>query len=154
MGPPGTKRVYLAIFTIYDLALGNKWLSKHAFSEVLVAGELLLVFNLPPPIAHFWWKKEGVSPPPFEFPVGQLGEMGYFPADELEKISGKMQSVENRAEPQVIDWGELYGRLMPVIWHFMDSPPLNINPVRINPIGEHDPGNYYYVWQIRRNESY
>ncbi len=83
---------------------------------------LLLVFQLPKPLAQFWWK-------------GRLGSC----EDSSEDVHGS-----------VIEWGYFYRELMPIVWreqgYYEDEYDLGFS--RINKLGEHDPKKYYYVWKM------
>jgi len=83
---------------------------------------LLLVFQLPKPLAQFWWKGGADS-------WGNLAE-----------------DINDTA----IEWGHFYRELMPVVWetqgrHENES---GLYFQRVNDIGEHDPKKYYYIWEI------
>ncbi len=82
---------------------------------------LVIIFNLPKPIGQFWWK-------------GGVGLWG----EQVVDVNGK-----------VIEWGYFYRKLMETVWetigYYESETPLVLN--RLNDIGEHDPKNYYYIWE-------
>ena len=82
---------------------------------------LMIVFNLPKPIRQFWWK-------------GGTGLWG----SEAVDVEGK-----------VIEWGYFYRKLMDTVWetigYWESETPLVLR--RLNAIGDHDPKNFYYVWE-------
>lgn len=83
----------------------------------------LVVFNLPKPLARWWWKG-GL----------QWGEAG-------EDLKG-----------MVAEYGDFYRDLLPIIWEAIDgagwSGKLWFD--RLNGVGEHDPGKFYYVWEVEK----
>lgn len=87
---------------------------------------LLLTFQLPKPLAKFWWKGGNDS------------------------WGDSAEDVENR----VIEWGHFYRELMHEVWnmqgYYENEKGLDFR--RLNDIGEHDPKKFYYVWKISRWE--
>ncbi len=82
---------------------------------------LMIVFNLPKPIGQFWWK-------------GGTGLRGEKAID----VEGK-----------VIEWGFFYRKLMETVWETIGYYESETSLVlrRLNAIGDHDPKNFYYVWE-------
>jgi hypothetical protein len=93
--------------------------------------EILLIFNLPKPLAVYWWKE----------------------SEDIKKLSGKIVSKEaERLIPRgiVISWGDFYRSLMLVVWEaigYFESES-HFYFERINPSGQHDTKKYYYVWLV------
>jgi len=85
---------------------------------------LLIVFQLPKPLAQFWWK-------------GGAESWGEY-SEDVSDI--------------VIEWGYFYRELMPVVWekqgYYENEEDLNFE--RVNNVGQHDPQKYYYVWEISK----
>lgn len=79
------------------------------------------IFNLPKAVDKFWRK-------------GAVSHAGGFP---LEK--------------QIINWGEIYEKAIAQVWGRMDESQsaTSLTLDRLNSIGEHEFGKYYYVWGIR-----
>lgn len=52
--------------------------------------------------------------------------------------------------PTVIGWGNIYERTIPNVWDEWDEagPRFGLEVNRLNQPGEHEPGNYYYVWAV------
>ncbi len=100
----------------------QKLLEEYGFQEEINNQDLLLVFQLPKPLAKFWWK-------------GGADSWG-----------GESIDIEDRA----IEWGHFYRELLPIIWEtqgrYEDEKGLDF--YRINEIGEHDPEKYYYIWKM------
>ncbi len=86
------------------------------------SSDILLVFQLPKPLAQFWWKGGAYS-------WGSL-------AEDMEDI--------------VIEWGHFYRELMPVVWELQGfyENEVGLYFCRVNRVGEHDPKKYYYVWIV------
>lgn len=109
-------------FTIASKNQARALLKEYRLYGEINKQSLLLVFQLPKPLAHFWWK-------------GGTDSWG----DLAEDVGGT-----------VIEWGHFYRKLMPVIWEAQGRHE-NENGLlfyRLNDFGEHDPTQYYYVWKI------
>lgn len=111
-------------FTIADEQNSRELLRKFnlMFSDQITPGNLLLTYNLPKPLAHYWWKSGN-----------------YFSEDD-----------KKQADQRVIEWGHFYYELTPIIWRHVDSQIINgkLNLVRLNNLGEHDASQFYYVWEV------
>lgn len=85
---------------------------------------IMLIFNLPPPLARFWYR-------------GGTDSWG-----ELSK----------EIPPENIEWGHLYRETMPVIWEAVGEEECEgeLNFWRINDVGQHKPNKYYYVWETEK----
>lgn len=83
---------------------------------------MLVTFQLPKQLAHHWWK-------------GGAKEWG----EGSEDVGGK-----------AIEWGHFYRKLMPLVWEKLGfyEHEKGMDFRRINPIGQHDPDKYYYVWEV------
>jgi len=82
---------------------------------------LMIVFNLPKPVGQFWWK-------------GGKGLWG----EQAIDVDGK-----------VIEWGFFYRKIMETVWETLGyyESETSLNLRRLNAIGDHDPKNFYYVWE-------
>ncbi len=116
------KRFDLPQFIISHGERANELLSDFGFEAKIDDSNLLLVFQLPKPLAQFWWKGD----------IGSQGEMS--------------EKIDNAA----IEWGRFYRELMPIIWEAQGrhENENDLDFYRINKLGEHDPKKYYYVWEI------
>ena len=116
------------IYPSFIIANGSQALDllhHYGFKDVKVNPENIIVtFQLPKAVAHFWWK-------------GGVNTWG-----EQAKDLGGM----------VIEWGDFYRKLMPYVWetigYYENEEGLDL--CRINACGEHDPHNYYYIWEVKR----
>ncbi|MBL7057984.1 hypothetical protein ISS03_01485 [Patescibacteria group bacterium] len=114
----------------FTIAHGEKVqeLLKEYDLDVEVNGQnLLLVFQLPKPLAQFWWK-------------GGADSWGDMSED---------------VEDDIIEWGHFYRELMPVVWEeqgrYENENGLDFS--RVNGVGEHDPKKYYYIWEMSEWEN-
>ncbi len=82
----------------------------------------VLVFNLPKPLAKFWWK-----------------------SDSLPGLASHRKPLGS-----VIEWGGIYYDLMPIVWNITEEFELGNHLIfdRINGLGQHVPDSYYYVWKV------
>jgi hypothetical protein len=84
----------LPTFDVYTGDDANYQLYNIGFPhESIRPGNFLVVFNLPKPLSHYWWKGE----------------------------AGKHIPPEKRSKGMVIEWGKLYQGLMPVLWKSRDK---------------------------------
>jgi len=116
------KNFVLPNFTIASGEQAQALLEEYGLNGEINEQNLLLVFQLPKPLAQFWWKGGADS-------WGNLAE-----------------DINDTA----IEWGHFYRELMPVVWetqgrHENES---GLYFQRVNDIGEHDPKKYYYIWEI------
>ncbi len=90
--------------------------------DVLDGNRRIVVFQLPLPLAHFWWKGG----------TNSWGGMG------IELGDG------------VINWGDMYRNLMYSVWEKLEEyeKELGLSFERLNLVGEHDPNNFYYIWEV------
>ena len=88
-----------------------------------VGKDLMLVFQLPKPLAQFWWKGD---------------------------TSGSSKGVNVDLDGVGVEWGKFYHDIMPIVWEFIGEIECesNVYMVRVNDCGQHDPNLYYYVWKI------
>jgi hypothetical protein len=86
--------------------------------EKIEMGNFLVVFNLPKPLSHFWWK-------------GGTESWGSGSTD---------------VRKMVIEWGRIYRSIIPIVWNAVDDGTCAME--RINPCGMHDMKRYYYLWEI------
>lgn len=116
------KNLVLPSFTIADREQAYALLEEYGLGGEIDEQSFLLVFQLPKPLAQFWWKGGSDS------------------CDDM--------SVDVKDE--VIEWGHFYRKLMSVVWevqgHYENERGLDFR--RVNDVGEHDPKKYYYVWKI------
>ncbi len=116
------KNFVLPNFTIARSEQAQILLEEYELDGEINEQNLLLVFQLPKPLAQFWWKGGSDS-------WGDLAE---------------------DVKDTVIEWGHFYRELMPVVWgtqgrHENEN---GLNFYRFNGAGEHDPKKYYYIWKI------
>lgn len=111
----------------FNIAYGSRakeLLEEYGFSDEINDQSLLLVFQLPKPLAQYWWK------------------------GGTESWGSMAEDVEGAA----IEWGHFYRELMPIIWEAQgrheNESGLAFN--RINNVGEHNPKKYYYIWKISK----
>jgi len=119
-------------FVLPNFTIANRKQAEVLLEEYELGGEineqnLLLVFQLPKPLAQFWWK-------------GGADSWGNMSVD---------------IKDQAIEWGHFYRELMPVIWetqgrHENES---GLDFYRMNSVGEHDPKKYYYIWEMSEWEN-
>ncbi len=89
--------------------------------------DLIAVFNLPRPLARFWFK-------------GGNDEWGYGSED---------------TRGMVTEWGWFYRNVLKKVWDRVDDiGESRIFLERINPISNHDPEKYYYIWKIENIPYY
>lgn len=104
---------------------GEVFLEKLGFhNQSVKSNQVPLLFQLPKPLAQFWYKGGNDS-------WGAMGqEMG----------------------PKITEWGHFYRELMEVVWEKIGYYESEKGFVfeRVNGIGDHDPKLYYYVWKISR----
>jgi len=119
------KRFDLPNFTIANAEHAIQILEDCQMDDYLADPKsILLVFNLPKPLGHFWWK-------------GGVDSWGH----EGKNVSGS-----------VIEWGHFYRELTPVIWKMQGlyENEYALDFERINSVSVHDPKKYYYLWQITK----
>lgn len=114
-------RLDLPSFKIQLKERSDKFLKEVGIDDEISEDNFLVTFNLPKPMAQYWWKG-GVE----EWDVG---------ARDVRGMS--------------IKWGYMYRRLIPIVWDLTDRPENSeVYMERINPIGIHDPKKYYYIWEM------
>ncbi len=80
----------------------------------------MLVFQLPPPLAH-WWYEGGVN----------------------------LWGTRAVDATGVIPWGYFYRKLMPIIWDGIElDSKYGLSLYYLNPVGVHDPNEFYYLWEV------
>ncbi|MFH1621050.1 MAG: hypothetical protein ABIB04_03120 [Patescibacteria group bacterium] len=121
------KEFILPTFVIADRESAKSLLEEYGFGGDIGERDLLLVFQLPKPLAHFWWK-------------GGADSWGDAAVD---------------VKDQAIEWGHFYRELMPVVWEMQGyyENETGLDFYRINDIGVHDPKKYYYIWEISEREN-
>lgn len=113
---------------------GRKMLDELGIGEDVCAlhgAEGVLIFQLPKPLAEYWWKSSA----------------------RLD--SSSLHERDNYRKPEdyggmVIEWGKIYSNVMPAVWEVVDryNSEGDIRFDRINDVGQHDPKEYYYVWVV------
>lgn len=91
-----------------------------------------VVFNLPKPLAAYWFK-------------GGADSWG----------KGAM-NIHKKGNKNLIEWGHFYRELMPICWGEVDdfnTEQKRFHLERLNDIGEHDPKLFYYIWSIEDSWS-
>jgi|SRR3989344_247041 len=116
------KQMDLPHFTIAHGEFAGEILDDFELNYEIGADSILLVFQLPKPLAQYWWK-------------GGTDSWG----NAAEDIEG-----------MAIEWGHFYRELMPVIWEMQGlyENEHGLDFQRINKIGEHNPKKFYYVWEM------
>lgn len=114
------------MFPKFSLLVGDKaqnFLSLVGHEVNSGEAKVFKVFNLPKPLAKFWWK----------------GDTG-----------GSMAGVNREVEGAGIEWGYFYHNIMPSVWEnigFLECES-DIRLEQINGIGEHNPDSFYYIWEV------
>jgi len=120
------KNFDLPQFTVSQGKQANDLLDSFNLNAEVGDQNLLLTFQFPKPLAQYWWK-------------GGANSWGNLAED---------------MEDRVIEWGYFYRELIQEVWYlqgfYEDEKGLNF--YRLNNIGEHDPKNFYYVWEINGNK--
>jgi hypothetical protein len=121
------KNFVLPNFTIASREQAEALLEEYGLGGNINEKNLLLVFQLPKPLANFWWK-------------GGANSWGDLALD---------------IKDTAIEWGHFYRELMPVVWetqgrHENES---GLDFQRVNGVGEHDPKKYYYIWEMSEREN-
>ncbi len=116
----------LPSFSIYSQQAATEFLGRQdglGIDSLLNQDSFLVNFNLPKPIGRFWYR-------------------------------GGSGSKSIPVPPGAIEWGEFYRRSMPVIWNATDRAPFaeQIYLDRLNQFGQHDPKNFYYLWEASKIE--
>jgi len=105
----------------------GEFLNKNNLKADFVIGkDVILVFQLPKPLAKFWWKGD---------------------------IGGSMAGVNREIKGVGVEWGKFYHDIMPLVWEFVGEMQCesDVYIERINNLGQHHPDEYYYVWKISKN---
>ncbi len=121
------KNIVLPNFTIASKKQAKALLKEYELGGEINEESLLLIFQLPKPLAQFWWKGGADS-------WGELAE-----------------DINDTA----IEWDHFYRELMPVVWETQgrheNENSLNFN--RLNGFSQHDPKKYYYIWELSKWEN-
>lgn len=119
------KQLDVPRFWIYDEENARVFLHKHQFNDAIDEKNVLLVMDLPKPVAWFGWK----GGPDFR--------------------SHNKMSTGQTLEHRVAEWGSFYDHLMLTIWEELDSEVSQggLYLSRVNPVGTHQPLNYYYIYE-------
>ncbi|HMB26344.1 MAG TPA: hypothetical protein VKP03_02920 [Patescibacteria group bacterium] len=109
-------------FTIAGKEQTQTLLAEYEFYAEIDKKNLLLVFQLPKPLAQFWWK------------------------GGAESWGDRSLDIKDNA----IEWGHFYRELMPVVWETQGrhENENGLDFFRLNAVGEHDPKKYYYMWEM------
>ena len=121
------KNFVLPYFTIASREQAEALLKEYGLGGKFNKQNLLLVFQLPKPLARFWWKGG---------------------ADSWGKSA---EDIKDTA----IEWGHFYRELMYVVWEtqgFHENES-GLRFQRVNSVGEHDPKKYYYIWEMSEWEN-
>lgn len=105
-------------FSIYGAKSAQDFFNTNAELGITEYGQNFLVnFNLPKPLGRFWYKG-GNGAKSVPVPEG------------------------------AVEWGHFYRTTMPAIWNSVDKAAMTgLYLNRINEFGQHDPLNYYYLWE-------
>lgn len=116
------RKMDLPRFTVCDGHFAVALLRKFGFpNPQLAEHRVLVVFNLPKHLARYWWKGDG-----------QWGKGG------------------QETHGTVMEWGSLYRKLMPIVWGHVDRDAHGLQFLRQNVRGDHDPQQFYYIWEVRK----
>jgi len=113
------KNLHLPNFLIAHGKGAQDLLADYDFNYKISANNLLLVFQLPKPLAQFWWKG-GRNPKAIDVD-GTVIEWGKF----YEMLMSEVWATYNRYQGKN---GLLF--------------------YRINEVEQHDPEKYYYIWEV------
>lgn len=140
---------YMPSFTFYDQTTAADFFNrtKMALSE-LTSDELLMVFDIPPPLSTMWWHSfEGIYGK-FAGEQAKGTEENYTPL-QIKKI------VKNGEYIPFPFWGDAYNHLRNVFWDHLDIDPSAADPTfenvvlqRLNAKKNHKPLDYYYVFKV------
>lgn len=118
------------MFPKFSLLVGNraqKFLDSVDYN-VDVEGKILMIFNLPKPLAKFWWKGD---------------------------VEGSTAGVNSEVDGAGIEWGYFYHNIMPTVWEnvgFLECES-DVYIERLNGIGDHDPDSFYYIWMVSKPKN-
>lgn len=120
------KKHDLPEFTVMDGESAGRFLKETDLAEWAELNDrnFLMVFNLPKPIARFWYRGGA----------------------ELWGTGGQEIPEEN------VEWGRFYREVMPAVWNEVgyEESEGKLDFSRVNGVGEHDPQRYYYIWEVSR----
>jgi hypothetical protein len=121
------KELDLPKITITNGKKAQEMLEELGFEDRISPENIILVFQLPKPIANFWWKGK----------------------------SRLNTSWEKETNGIVLEWGKIYRGLIPTVWELINKyeEEGNLEFWRINEIGEHSADEYYYIWEIGNLKS-
>jgi hypothetical protein len=118
------KNLLYPSFRILGEDEAKQFLEKNGYrAEKIFSDQLLLVFNLPKPLARYWWK-------------GTL-------SDNFENAQTK---------ETVAEWGKLYERTIYIAWEMEQdaiNAGLSLHFSRVNGYGIHDVSEFYYIWKVQ-----
>ena len=122
--------------------------------------EALIIFNLPKNLDHFWWKNSQriiPYPPQKEMDNPQPGTEAYYSQlmgwdnDDQKPDTERKSETRKVTEGENIEWGLIYEQIMPsvhaTVKQFIEEGKVKFQ--RLNALGKHSQGNYYYVWKVK-----
>lgn len=132
--------------------------------EALEEGAGLLVFQLPPPIAQYWWKYSRMLEVPKELraPARVDADFRYDIEEDYRAMQERLRSLgislagtEEGLGSSAIEWGFVYTEVMHAFYEKFDDLVDEVPVVmeRINHCGQHDPDAYYYCWLVYPPEN-
>jgi hypothetical protein len=107
-------------FMIFDAGRGEEYLASQGFSCQIHAGGFVLLFQLPKPLAYFWFK-------------------GPYNDEDGERV--------DLTRGEVTEWGWFNNQVLSVIWQGVDDSE-TFRFERINGFGQHAASEYYYLWEV------
>lgn len=145
-----------------------RWLHAHDFDfdRPEDCPDAIVVFQLPLPIARFWWKSKPSNLKNPLFDIARGDDVNYNDP-ELAQWNSKrgVYWPETEQSPGVEEWGEMYWRKMQESFAFLDQvrqwreledptakevfdllKPAGGWGERLNDLGYHDAKAWYYVW--------
>lgn len=111
-------------FEIYGPQAAAKFLEDElGWYQDIGEDNLVIVFRLPKPIDYYWDR------------------------------GGDRNGGFNEITPSTSSlWGDSYDELISSVWDFWDRSVENygLNLYRLNDVGEHSKGGYYYIWEVEK----
>jgi len=136
------KKMDLPGFVLTDPGKAEKYLKKFELDneiENIHKDSLLLIFKLPKQLDYFWRKSKH--------------NLVNFDDRYPEEKKYLWRQNDYKKSMAVIEWGNVYHQLLPTIWDQIDYYCENndIYLSRLNTYGEHNIGEYYYIWEVVKN---
>lgn len=127
--------------------------------RALFKDEALLVFQLPKPLAVYWWKTDSRLVETKDDRSSDWGESGDCARerllDNIRRMGVSVDGLADGLQRCVIEWGEIYDATMGDFYDELDGflAESDLQLRRVNPPGVHSPDHYYYAWVSTGDES-